>query len=65
MRPVNGIFFTGKMLFSAVAEVALLEHTLMQSGLVTTEPKKLVSTEPEMLIWSSAAHPTVLILGRL
>jgi len=37
----------------------------MQSGLVTTEPKKLVSTEPEMLIWSSAAHPTVLILGRL
>ena len=52
------------MLFSAVAEVALLEtYSHMQSGLVTTEPKKLVSTEPEMLVWSSAAHPTVLILG--
>jgi len=28
VRPINGIFFTGKMRFSAVAEVALLEHAV-------------------------------------
>jgi len=45
VRFINGIFFTGKMLFSNVAEVALLEHAV-RTGDDGAEETHIVSDCP-------------------